>query len=139
MSIDMYHFDGAVDNWVRDNVRKFYEDNIYPNLTKHQKVLLVPGAFGSRYNRHPNGSYICDRECYDKMCAKDSVDFYDWAKSDPRVVGITPWNWEGCSSPSCQIFGGGCEIGARDQPATRVAWFKIGDEIKKSRAADIAA
>jgi hypothetical protein len=93
MSVDMYHMDGPVDNWVRDNVREFYEQNIYPNLTEHQRVLLVPGAFGSDGNRHPNGSYICDRACYDRMCAKDAVDFYDWAKSDSRVVGITPWNW----------------------------------------------
>jgi hypothetical protein len=127
MSIDTYHYDGPVDDWVRDNVRKIYQDMIYPNLTENQKVLLVPGAFGSDVNKNPNGSYICDRMCYDKMCAKDAVDFYDWAKSDPRVVGITPWNWGGCAS--CQKYRD--EIGARDQPATRAAWFKIGDEIKQ--------
>ena len=128
MSIDMYHLDGPVENWVKDHARKFYQANIYPNLTEHQKVLLIPGAFGSVFNRLPNnGSYICDLVCYDKMCAKDAADFYDWAKSDPRVVGITPWNWAGC--PSCVKYKE--EIGARDQPATRAAWFKIGDEIKK--------
>ena len=91
----MYHFDGPVDNWVRDHVRRLYEDFIYPNLTKHQKVLLVPGAFGSHLNHYPNGTQVCDNDCYDKMCAKDAVDFYAWAKSDPRVVAITPWNWGG--------------------------------------------
>ena len=132
MSIDMYHMDGPVEHWVRDSVRKFYEENIYPNLTEHQRVLLVPGAFGSDVNRRPNGSYICDRACYDKMCAKDAVDFYDWAKSDSRVVGITPWNWAGCAS--CTIDKD--EIGTRDLPATRAAWFTIGDKIKLSAMID---
>ena len=169
VSVDMYHMDGPVDNWVRDNVRKFYMDNIvsnsnsqppgsypvctpkaapstlcprrrlnltlglpqYPNLTEHQQVLLVPGAFGSDLNRHPNGSYICARDCYDKMCAKDAADFYAWAKSDSRVVGITPWNWEGCKN--CKEDKD--EIGARDLPATRAAWFRIGDGIKQNSVA----
>ena len=64
------------------------------------------------------------------MCAKGAVDFYEWAKSDSRVVGITPWNWGGCAS--CRMG----EIGARDQPATRAAWLKIGGEIKHMKADD---
>ena len=138
MSIDAYHFDGPVEGWVRDNVQKFYRDIIYPNLTASQKVLLVPGAFGSHVNHYPNGTYVCDNHCYDEMCAKDAIDFYRWAQSDPMVVAITPWNWGGC--PSCNgsrwTPPHTCcmnEVGARDQPLTRAAWFKIGDEIKKQQ------
>ena len=84
-----------------------------------------------------NGTYICDNACYDKMCAQDATDFYSWAKSDARVVAISPWNWLGCSGcngsrwtppKTCCMD----EIGARDQPLTRAAWFKIGAEIKKN-------
>ena len=125
---------------ARDNVHKFYRDIIllYPNLTASQKVLLVPGAFGSHVNHYPNGTYVCDNHCYDEMCAKDAIDFYRWAQSDPMVVAITPWNWGGC--PSCNgsrwTPPHTCcmnEVGARDQPLTRAAWFKIGDEIKKQQ------
>ena len=98
-SIDEYHMDGPEPGWVNRTVRKFYEDHIYPNLTAHQKALLVPGAFASNVNHFPNGTYVCNASCYDQMCALDAEDFYDWARSDPRVVAIAPWNYNGC--PSC--------------------------------------
>ena len=34
------------------------------------------GAFGSNVNHYPNGTVICDKECYDTMCAQDAEDFY---------------------------------------------------------------
>jgi hypothetical protein len=52
--------------------------------------MLVPGAFGSHVNHYPNGTYICDNNCYDQMCAQDAHDFYTWAKADDRVVAIMP-------------------------------------------------
>ena len=63
-SIDQYHMDGAVPGWVQENVEPWYKRNIYPNLTKDQQVMLVPGAFGSNVNHFPNGTYICDNACY---------------------------------------------------------------------------
>lgn len=95
-SIDMYHTDGPEPGWVDSHVRKFYEQQIYPNLTGHQKALLVPGAFGSNVNRYPNGTYVCNNTCYDEMCALDAAEFYQWAKEDPRIVAIAPWNYNGC-------------------------------------------
>ena len=72
---------------------------MYPNISAQQKVVLVPGAFGSTVNHFPNGTYVCDRQCYDEMCTLDAHEFYAWAKSDERVVAIAPWNWGGC--PGC--------------------------------------
>jgi hypothetical protein len=96
-SIDMYHTDGPEPGWVASHVRRFYEQQIYPNLTSHQKALVVPGAFGSNVNRFPNGTYVCNNNCYDEMCALDAAEFYAWAKDDPRVVAIAPWNYNGCA------------------------------------------
>eukprot|EP01047_Picozoa_sp_COSAG01_P057012 COSAG01_NODE_6539_length_3615_cov_36.097554_1_plen_329_part_00 len=87
-SIDMYHSDGPEPGWVGSHVRKFYEEQIYPNLTVHQRALLVPGAFGSHVNHFPNGTYVCNNSCYDQMCALDAAEYYEWAKQDPRVVAI---------------------------------------------------
>ena len=153
----MNHMDSPVAGWVQAHVEPWYQRNIYPNLTKdqsvmvepwyqrniypnltkYQSVMVVPGAFGSNVNHYPNGTFICDNACYDKMCAQDAGDFYEWARRDPRVVAISPWNWMGCAGcngsrwtppKTCCMD----EIGARDQPLTRAAWFKIGAEIKEN-------
>ena len=67
---------GPVDNWVNDSVTTFYDEYIYPLLTPTQKVMLVPGSFGSDVNHYPNGTEICNRTCYDVMCAQDAEDFH---------------------------------------------------------------
>lgn len=133
-SVDIYHMDGPVTGWVDEYVRTWYDSIIYPNLTSSQRVLLVPGAFGSDVNHYPNGTYVCDRECYDRMCAQDAADFVAWAQEDERVVGIMPWNWGGC--PTCNgsrwTPAHTCcmdEIGLKDQPLARAAWLKFGAEI----------
>ena len=99
-SIDMYHMDGhdLKVNWVDLWPRKFYTEQIYPNLTATQKVVLVPGSFGSTVNHYPNGTYVCDKDCYDQMCAHDAANFYAWAQEDKRVAVIAPWNWGGCAT-----------------------------------------
>ena len=90
-SIDMYHTNGPERGWVGSHVRKFYTQFIYPNLTANQRVLLVPGAFGSHVNLYKNKTYVCDNHCYDVMCALDAAEYYSWAKEDPRVVAIAPY------------------------------------------------
>ncbi len=90
--------DGAVDGWVDKWVRGFYESWIFPNLTASQRVILVPGSFGSDVNHFPNGTFVCDRDCYDDMVAHDARDFYAWATTDARVAGVFPWNWGGCAA-----------------------------------------
>ena len=126
-STDIYHMDGLVPHWIDLHVRAFYERWIYPNLTAYQSVILVPGSFGSDVNVDPNGTVICDRECYDAMCSHDAKDIYAWAKRDPRVVGVMPWNWNGCRScngtrwtppHTCCMD----EIGTKDMPRTRATW-----------------
>ena len=84
---------------MQANVKPWYERNVYPNLTSVQRVLVVPGAYGSHVNHYPNGTYVCDNACYDKMCETDAHDFYTWGLADPMVVAIAPWDWGGC--PTC--------------------------------------
>jgi hypothetical protein len=64
-------------------------------MTSEQKAILVPGSFGSNVNHYPNGTYVCDKQCYDQMCAHDANDFATWAAADDRVAGVFPWNWGG--------------------------------------------
>lgn len=30
---------------------------------------------------------------YDVEMAQQANDFYEWAKSDPKLVGLAPWHW----------------------------------------------
>ena len=81
-SVDAYHMDGFEANWVHDHVKGFYDAHIFPNLTAQQKVMLVPGSFGSSVNHYPNGTFVCNNTCYDDMCARDAVDFFSWGTTD---------------------------------------------------------
>lgn len=137
-SIDMYHMDGVADGWVATWPRKFYQTQVVPKLASHQELVLVPGSFGSNVNHYPNGTYVCNKSCYDTMCAHDAHDFYQWAlEPASRVAAIFPWNWGGCQAcngsrwtppHTCCMD----EIGTRDQPLARAAWQQIGTTIKQS-------
>ena len=47
-----------------------------PLLTRRMCHHRCRGAFGSNVNHFPNGTVICDKACYDTMCAQDAQDFY---------------------------------------------------------------
>lgn len=103
-STDIYHMSGIVDGWVQQWVKGFYDAWIFPNITAEQRVVLVPGSFGSNVNHYPNGTYVCDRACYDAMCAHDAHDYAAWASSDPRIAGVMPWNWGGAHGAALEVF-----------------------------------
>jgi hypothetical protein len=122
-SVDIYHMDGIVPGWVNDHVTGFYnvrialwrcppapphtrppsyplslvppQEFIFPLLTANQKAVLVPGSYGSDVNHYPNGTYVCNRACYDEMIAHDAKDYHTWATTDNRIAGVFPWNWNG--------------------------------------------
>jgi hypothetical protein len=99
-STDIYHMNGVEPGWVDQWARGFYNSWILPNLTSTQSLVLVPGSFGSNVNHFPNGTYVCDKACYDVMIAHDAADYKAWAsESGSRVAAVMPWNWNGC--PSC--------------------------------------
>jgi len=133
-STDIYHMDGKVDGWVEATVRPFYQTYIYPKLRSGQQVMLVPGSFGSNVNHFPNGTFVCNKTCYDAMCAHDALDFLAWAKADPLVVAIMPWNWAGC--PPCNgsrwTPPDTCcmdELGTDVMPLAQATWAAVGREI----------
>jgi hypothetical protein len=91
-SVDKYHTDGKVKDWVQEGVReKIYQQKIYPKLHSHQGVFLIPGSFSSKVNKN------CNEDCYNEMLAYDIGQFADWAKEDSKVLGVVPWTWGSCS------------------------------------------
>ena len=129
-STDVYHMNGAVSGWVKEWVGGYYDSWIFPNLTSIQKVVLVPGSFGSDVNHYPNGTYVCDRDCYDDMVSNDAVDFAAWGANDTRIAAILPWNWYGCAScngsrwtppHTCCMD----ELGTRVMPKAAATWERL--------------
>lgn len=134
-SVDIYHSNGPDDSFV-DDVKALYCRRIFPQLAPGQRVVLVPGAFSSNMNHYPNGTYICDRSCYEEMVTKDAYNFAAWAWADSRVVGIFPWNWGGC--PTCNgsewTPPHTCcmdEIGAKDLAMLKAAYREIASRFTK--------
>ena len=133
-SVDIYHMDGYASGWVDAHVKSYYEKWIFPNISSAQKALLVPGSFGSDVNHYPNGTYVCDKSCYDDMCARDAGDFYAWASTDDRVAGVLTWNYGGCAAcngshwtppHTCCMD----EIGTKDMPKALAAWEAVGRKL----------
>ena len=125
-SVDIYHVDGVEAGWVDTFVRGYYNAWIFPNLTLTQSVALVPGSFGSNVNHYPNGTYVCDVQCYDQMISHDAVDFAAWAKEEnSRVTAVLPWNWRGC--PSCN--------GSRWTPPHTCCMDELGTDVMNRSAA----
>ena len=133
-TVDIYHMDGYESGWVDAHVKSYYEKYIFPNISSMQKAILVPGSFGSDVNHFPNGSYVCNKSCYDDMCARDADDFYAWASTDARVAGVLTWNYGGCAAcngshwtppHTCCMD----EIGTKDMPKALAAWEAVGRKL----------
>jgi len=87
-------------------VKKFYAEHVYTKFVRSdQYALLIPGSFGSEVNPK------CNMACYDEMISYDALQYYEWADSDPKIVGIAPWIWNNCGEP-CKKYKD--EIGTRD-------------------------
>jgi hypothetical protein len=82
--------------------RQFYQTLIYPRMAPHQSAWLVPGLFGEQAN--------APTTAHDKLLVDKLDDFWDWARSDPRVTGLHPWHWT--SFPTL----GQHQRGAREYP-----------------------
>ena len=59
----------------------YYNENIFPSLQKHQRVLLVPGTFVCQ----DMGLAASDTEVALKLEL-----YLAWAESDKRIVGFNP-------------------------------------------------
>lgn len=132
---------GTTPQGQADGHRKFYEDEVYPLLKPHQKVYLVPGAFGTHDPRagpmpspysHGNQTYCYDVtfDSCDRYMADQASAFAAWAFEDPRVAGIAPWHWDSRKIGVVTPFK---EVGVADMPKTKAAWRAIGERIRKGR------
>lgn len=97
-------------------VRTWYEQDVYPKMFPHQKALQVPAAYGQS-----TGSWSVDQ--WNAYMINNADTYYEWAKTDDRIIGIAPWHW--CSYGDS----GNWNLGTADMPELRNRWQDIGDEI----------
>jgi aromatic ring-cleaving dioxygenase len=120
-----------------DGHRHFYKTSIYPLLSSHQKVYLVPGSFAthdknnSKYPGLGNKTYCYNNsfQSCDQYMADQANAFAKWAYEDERIAGIAPWHWD---SRDIGIVTPYKEVGVVDMPLTKEAWKNIGNEIRKN-------
>jgi hypothetical protein len=137
ISLDYYPDEGTL-----LGVPKLFEQHVYPKMTAEQKALFVPPAYGCNTTACSNqlccndktrdGANVpCNGSCPVAMLqwAKGS---YDWARSDPRIVGLNPWHYTTRSAGP-----GPFEPGLSGMPAVFAAYKAIGKEIVSGRQGDI--
>ena len=62
---------------------------------------------------------------------------YDWARSDPRIVGLNPWHYNTDTAAGAKRPGGPFEPGLAGMPAVLAAYKAIGREIVSGQQRDI--
>ena len=123
-------------------------ESIYPLLSPHQKVYIVPGSFATHDPRTkgPGAAYPFGNKTYcysphvvgdDQTSESEAAAFQGcdeymrdqanaygrWALSDSRVAGIAPWHWDSREIGVVTPFK---EVGVVDMPLTKAAWQAIG-------------
>lgn len=106
-----------------------FTQNLFPRIWDHQRVVPVtectaPGAPGP-------ANWTMDQ--YDKECARNAMQFFEWALAEPRVAGIFPWHWDTEADPTAPEG-----TGLVDLPHCRATYEGIG-EIIVNAIADLGA
>jgi len=103
-------------------VKSEYQNTLYSYMNANQRAILVPQAYGSNLVA---GKTLAQ---WDAEMVAYAQQYYDWAKTDTKIIGIVPWHWLTLDE---QWWVDGCtyEIGARDMAGLNAKWHQIGAEI----------
>ena len=143
-NLSWFSMDYYPDEGTFDGVKKMYNESIFPRMAKDTQGLFVPPAYGAGGNAHLANELCCNAGTRDGAnppchgnCTKPMVqwalDSYNWARSEPRMVGLNPWHWSGGFAPNAKF-----EPGLVGLPAVvQETWKKIGTEIVSGRLGDV--
>jgi len=123
--------------------RSLVTDHIYPKMSDNQHFLFVPPAYGAGGNASIAEQICCNQKTRDGAnpeCHGDCLqgmlqwasDCYDWARADPRLIGLNPWHWDGPMMKNTKF-----EPGLANLAPLRAAYTKIGTEIVQGTQRDI--
>lgn len=102
-------------------VEAAYRHMVYPKLSPHQRVMLVPGLFADL-----NVSRAGPIEAQDYATASMLASFFEWSQRDPRVVGLNAWPWHDNLPRQGKAPHYMWTLGARSMPQTLVELQRIG-------------
>jgi len=114
ISMDYYKLDSRA--WSVPPV--YYREYMYPRMSANQSALVVPGSYGSNMNRK------FSFQQYEDLMFENAWEYYQWALTDPRIIGINPWYYgpPGCGLP-------GYEVSTYEMAPVLAMWQKIGRAI----------
>jgi hypothetical protein len=104
--------------------KAFAEKIVYPIMAPHQKLVVVPGTFACS-----NLTYMPLEASAKSVIAKLKA-YFEWGKTDERMVAINPWHFnrrdKPQNGPPCDM-----ELGAVDLPGVVDELATIGKWIQK--------
>jgi hypothetical protein len=100
-------------------VKALYDADLYPRMSSHQRVMLIPGTFAAYDNTTtgpvPMPTVAQQAEVIAKLDA-----YYALALADARVIGINCFHWQTlCGRKGCTPTGG------PTQPAYRKIFYGV--------------
>ena len=115
-------------------VEAAYKQMVYPKLSAHQRVALVPPLYADL-----NVSRAGPIEAQDEASARMLAAFFEWSQRDDRVTGLNAWPWHDTLPRQGKQPHYMWTYGARSMPHTRAELRKIGKAIAPLRTDDVAA
>ena len=107
--------------------RLYHQQFVYPKLSPHHRILLLPPAMGSVCE-----GYGCSLDCWTNQTHAIAQDTYAWAQEDDRVVAIAPYRLTTNPGPArCDgpTHWHATDLGLESLPQTFELWKAIGRNI----------
>jgi hypothetical protein len=97
ISLDYYPDEGTL-----KGTPLLFQQHVYPKMAPSQKALFVPPAYGCHGDAECSNRLCCSNATRDGPnvpchgdCSVAMIQWaqgaYEWARSDPRIVGLNPW------------------------------------------------
>lgn len=95
ISVDVYdgYSPGSNASAEVARAKEFYSTELFPKLASHQATFLVPGTFACS-----NTSYMPLADSSKNVVTK-LEGYFEWAKSESRIIGFNPWHFNNRSNP----------------------------------------
>lgn len=116
-------------------VLPIYKRCILPRLAPHQRLLVVPPAYGMRGNCTGAPSVWCTNQTYAQWVSLNmgNLSFYtSWAFNETRIEGFDPWPLAAGHASTTSAF---TDLGLLEMPEIYAAYKSLGEAIVGQRSA----
>lgn len=129
ISVDLYYANGTKEV---ERVKSYYEAFVFPGMSAHQLAFAVPGTFwDKRFNNKTTTSLRHQAENERRLVQKLQA-YVEWAKLEPRLVGLMPWHYNDRCYQHMGTFAPLCG-GARTLPKVVAELQRIGASLPQRK------